>query len=89
MKTMTRNLDSTIIENIFIPDSKNDYEKTLIQQCFDMVNVFVVAIDLDANITLINKKGCQILGLNNEKLVGQNFVGQFITKTNKPRYRHL
>lgn len=75
---MTHNLDSTIIEDIFILDSKNDYETALIQQCFDMVNVFVVAIDLDANITLINRKGYELLGTAKEKLVGKNFVTHLI-----------
>jgi PAS domain S-box-containing protein len=77
---MNRNLDTNIIKDIFILESKNDYETTLIQQCFDMVSVFVVAIDLNSNIILINKKGYEILGSKKRKLVGQNFVGHFIAK---------
>ena len=75
---MSHNLNSNIIEDIFILDSKNEFETALIRQCFDMVNVFVAAIDLESNITLINRKGSELLGLKIEKLEGQNFVDQFI-----------
>lgn len=75
---MNHNLNSNIIEDIFILDSKNEFETALIRQCFDMVNVFVAAIDLESNITLINRKGSELLGLKIEKLEGQNFVDQFI-----------
>ena len=75
---MSHKLNSNIIEDIFILDSKNEFETNLIRQCFDMVNVFVAAIDLDTNITLINRKGSELLGLKIEKLEGQNFVDKFI-----------
>jgi PAS domain S-box-containing protein len=86
---MDSSLDSSIIEDIFILDSKNEYETTLIKQCFDMVNVFVVAIDLDLNITLINKKGYELLGLRNGKIEGQNFVGHFITKNEQTKVQEF
>jgi len=80
---MDHNLNSNIIEDIFILDSKNESETALIRQCFDMVNVFVAAIDLDTNITLINRKGSELLGLKIDKLEGQNFVNQFIIPEEK------
>jgi len=79
-KEIMTNIDSSIIEDIFILDSKNDNEKALVQQCFDMVNVFVVAIDLEANITLINRKGKEFLGLEKSRVVGKNFVNHFIAQ---------
>jgi len=82
---MEDKLGSNIIEDILIIDSKNDYETGLVQQCFDMVNVFVVAIDLDANITLINRKGYELLGLQNGEVVGENFVERFIIKNEQTK----
>ena len=75
---MMQNFDSKIIEDIFFIDSENIHENQIVQQCFDIVGVFVAAIDLKGNITLINKKGKEILGYNENRIVGENFIEQFI-----------
>jgi hypothetical protein len=61
---MNDKFETNIIEDIFILDSKNSYETALVKQCFDIVNVFVVAIDLNFNITLLNRNGHELLNLN-------------------------
>ena len=42
---MVKTFDSKIIEDIFIIDSENIFESELVQKCFDIVGVFVAAID--------------------------------------------
>jgi PAS domain S-box-containing protein len=75
---MNDKFETNIIEDIFILDSKNSYETALVKQCFDIVNVFVVAIDLNFNITLLNRKGHELLELESENILGENFIELFI-----------
>ncbi len=49
------------LSKTFIIDSENIYERQLVQQCFDIVGGFVAAVYLNGNITLINKKGKEML----------------------------
>jgi PAS domain S-box-containing protein len=72
--------DSQVLENIFIIDSENEFETHLMQQCFDVVGVFVIAIDLKGKITLINKKGRELLGVTREEAIGKNFIDRFVIK---------
>lgn len=80
---MDMRLNSNIIEDIFIIDSANLYETQIIQQCFDIVGVFVAGVDLDGNITLVNKKGRKILGHEESYIVGKNFIDSFIEDNKK------
>lgn len=68
------------LEDIFILESGNKYETQLAQQCFNIVGVFIVAVDLNGNITLINNKGREILGYEEDELIGKNFIQNFIEK---------
>lgn len=77
---MNNIFDAQIIEDIFIVDSENIYESQLVQQCFDIVGVFVAAVDLKGNITLINRKGKDLLGYKNGSVIGENFIDKFIVK---------
>lgn len=81
--------DTTIIEDIFIIDSKNSYETALVKQCFDIVNVFVVAIDLNFKITLLNRKGHELLDLESENILGENFIERFISNEKQEETRQL
>lgn len=86
---MSKNFDSQIIEDIFIIDSENIYETKLVQQCFDIVGVFIAAVDLQGNITLINKKGRELLGYTEDKIVGENFIEKFISSEEQKKTREL
>jgi PAS domain S-box-containing protein len=86
---MNQNIDSQVIEDIFIIDSENIYESQLVQQCFDIVGVFVAAVNLKGNITLINKKGREILGYTQENIVGENFIEKFISKSKQQETKEL
>ncbi|MFC1920339.1 PAS domain S-box protein, partial [Chloroflexota bacterium] len=44
----------------------------------DIVGVIIVAINDEGNITLINKKGCDVLGYTEEELIGKNWFEDFI-----------
>ena len=59
-------------------------EKMLIQerdkakQLLDIAGVMILALDTKGIVTLINEKGCQILGCGKEEIVGKNWVQTFV-----------
>ncbi len=46
----------------------------------DIVDVMIIALDRDANLTLINDAGCRISGYTQEEIIGKNWI-----KTISPR----
>jgi PAS domain S-box-containing protein len=48
-------------------------EKNMAQHYLDIVNVIIVVMDTDFKITLINQKGCSILGYTQEELKGKRW----------------
>lgn len=66
------------LEDIFIVDSDNIYENEIIQQCFDVVGVFVIAVNLKGNITFANSAATEILGHDKKEIIGLNFIKDFV-----------
>ncbi len=54
------------------------HEKETAQKYLEIAGVIIVAIDRNAGITLINKKGCEILGYEHPELIGKNWFNSFI-----------
>lgn len=48
-------------------------ERNRAQQYLNIAGVIIVAINEEGIITLINKKGCQVIGYNEEEIVGKNW----------------
>jgi PAS domain S-box-containing protein len=48
-------------------------ERELAQQYLDIAGVIMVALNTEGIITLINKKGCDILGYEEKELIGRNW----------------
>lgn len=53
-------------------------EKNKIQNYLDLAGVILVVIDADQKVSLINKKGCKILGYEEKEIVGKNWFDTFI-----------
>lgn len=53
-------------------------EKELAQKYLDVAEVMLVALNTSGNITLMNQKGCQILKVIEEEVVGKNWFDNFI-----------
>ncbi len=56
-------------------------ERDKAQRYLDTVEAIIVALDEDGNITLINRKGCEILGYKEHELLGRNW---FVTCLSHP-----
>jgi len=58
-------------------------EKNELQKYLDVVKVIIVVIDADQRTTLINKRGCEILGYNEKEIIGKNWHDNFISGRNR------
>jgi PAS domain S-box-containing protein len=65
-------------------DKVLEKEKSRAQKYLDVAGVMLAAIDADQKVTLINKKGCEILGYSDEnEIIGKNWVDNFIPERNR------
>jgi PAS domain S-box-containing protein len=53
-------------------------ERDRAQRYLDISGVMIVVITRDQRVALINKKGCEILGYDEEEIVGKNWFDNFI-----------
>ena len=64
-------------------------EKEKAQQYLDVANVMVIALDADANVTLVNRKGCEILGYREQEIIGKNWCEHFLPKTVRDKMKGI
>jgi len=55
-------------------------EKELSSEYLNIAKIMILALDLQGNITQINKAGCELLGYSKNKIIGQNWFEQFVPK---------
>jgi len=60
-----------------IQDTILDQTKTM-QLYLDLVDVMIVALNEKGNITLVNRKACEVLGYSEELILGRNWFHNFI-----------
>jgi len=53
-------------------------EKDKLQNYLDIAGVILVVIDANQTVSLINKKGCEILGYEEKEVLGKNWFNTFI-----------
>ena len=67
-----------MISNKKTIEDKLRAERERAQLYFDIAEVILVAINVDGIVTLVNKKGCEILGYKKEEIIGINWFDNFI-----------
>jgi PAS domain S-box-containing protein len=55
-------------------------ERKTTKQYLEIANVVLIAIDANENVTLVNKKGCELLGYEHEEIIGKNWFDNFLPK---------
>lgn len=55
-------------------------EKELFQNYLDVAGVMLIVINTQGEITNINQKGCHIIGLSEDEIIGKNWFDNFIPK---------
>lgn len=64
-------------------------EKEIAQKCLDIAGVILLVINADEKITLINRRGCKILGYREEEMIGKNWFDVFIPETERERVKQV
>jgi PAS domain S-box-containing protein len=55
----------------------------------DVAGVIMVVVDASEKVTLINKKGCEILGRTREQIIGKNWFDTFLPKQEREKSRKI
>ncbi|MFH1674613.1 MAG: PAS domain S-box protein [Pseudomonadota bacterium] len=58
-------------------------ERDKAQKYLDVAGVMLIAVDAGQKVTLINKKGCEILGYDEKEIIGKNWFDNFLPKEMK------
>ncbi|MGM0770557.1 MAG: response regulator [Halobacteriota archaeon] len=53
-------------------------ERDQAQNYLDVAGAILLALDKDQNVTLVNRKGCEILGRSEEEILGRNWFDSFL-----------
>jgi PAS domain S-box-containing protein len=62
-------------------------ERNRAQRYLDTAEVVLLALDRSANITLINRKGCQVVGYSEDELLGENWFDRFTEESGREELR--
>lgn len=64
-------------------------ERDRAQTYLDLVGVIIIALDQTGAINLINRKGCNLLGLTEHELLGKNWINNFIPEEDRQKIQHV
>jgi PAS domain S-box-containing protein len=59
-------------------------ERERAEQYLDIAEVMLLALDVEGRVTMINRKGCSILGYCGEKIIGKNWFETFLPAKSRP-----
>ena len=64
-------------------------ERDLSQQYLDTAGVILLVLDRRGHIILINRKGCEVMGCENEEVLGQDWFDNYIPEDDRQRVRGI
>jgi PAS domain S-box-containing protein len=64
-------------------------ERDRAQRYLDIAGVMIVAIDAQQRVTLVNQKGCEILGCAESEIVGKNWFDTFLPQRLRERVKDV
>ncbi|MFA6002533.1 MAG: PAS domain S-box protein [Elusimicrobiota bacterium] len=64
-------------------------ERDRAQQYLDVARVIMLALDQHGQVTLINRKGCEVLGYSEDEVLGKDWVDNFIPPRSRDKIREL
>jgi PAS domain S-box-containing protein len=85
LKEYSRNLEDIVEKRT--EDIRREMEKA--KMYLDISACIILVLNSDGVIELVNKKGCEILGYDEEQLIGKNWFDNFIPKENKEEIKSV
>ena len=64
-------------------------ERDNAQRYLDIAGVILVVIDADKKVSLVNKKGCEVLGYSEQDMIGKNWFENFIPRKTESDIEHI
>jgi PAS domain S-box-containing protein len=64
-------------------------ERDRAQEYLDVAGVIIVALDAQEEVSLINQKGCEILGYGQEEILGKNWFDNFLPEVIRDEVRSV
>ncbi|MHA2296619.1 MAG: PAS domain S-box protein [Candidatus Hodarchaeales archaeon] len=64
-------------------------ERDIIKKYLDVTGVMIVAINAQQQVTLINKKGCEILGCTEDDIINENWFDNFLPKNIRENVKNV
>ncbi len=64
-------------------------ERNKIKQYLDIAGVMFLLINADQKVSLINKKGCEILGYDEKQIIGKNWFDNFIPERIRDKVKEI
>ena len=64
--------------SLYEAERATSIERERAQRYLDIANVMILALDAQWQVTLINRKGCEMLGRTEDEILGRNWVEHFV-----------
>jgi len=85
--TLTRSLVYAVQRDYLT--KKYERERDISKMYLDVASVMLLVINTEENISMINKRGCQILECSEEEAIGINWFDNFIPEKNRDEVRDV
>jgi len=80
---------SDIFLNSTLDENELERERDRANLYFEIAGVMLLALDANANITLINRRGCEVLGYEKDELMGRSWFETFVPEHDRERVRSV
>ncbi len=76
---------NTMIKQRRLTEELLKKERDKVHRYLNITGVLILVLDTKGNVKLINKKGCETLGYNEEDIIGKNWFSNFVPLADKQR----
>ncbi len=79
---------SRVVERMQTKEALRE-ERDRAQRYLDIAGVIILVIDADQTVSLLNRRGCQVLGCGETQVVGKNWFDHFIPERHREQVRNI
>lgn len=76
-----------MVSQVRAAEADKGHEKETAQRYLDIAGVMLVVLNAEAKVTLINKKGCEMLGYDEADIIGKEWISSFVPERLRPEVR--
>jgi len=72
-----------------LAEKEIEKQRNRAQQYLDVAGVMFVVLSANQTVSLINKKGCEILGAKEDEIIGKNWIDNFLPKDKRASVKNV